>query len=58
MKTKMGSCMRVPLAMLVLAVTVLAMLVALPAMGEERHNPVSGIDFVWVVDSIVLRVFP
>ncbi len=50
MKTRKCSFVGVPLAMLMLSATVLAMLAALPAVGQERHDPVSGIDFVRVAE--------
>jgi len=50
MKTRMWSFVGVPVAILMLSATVLVMLAAMPAVGQERHDPVSGIDFVWVAE--------
>ncbi len=48
MKTSVCSAVGVSIAVLMLSATVLAMLAALPVAGQERHDPFSGIDFVWV----------
>ena len=46
MKARVCSCVGVPIVILMLSATVLAM----PATGQERHDPVSSIDFVWVAE--------